>query len=340
MGVEGQLAAVLDALDGAARACGTGLRQAALLRLYLRDMGDFGRANAVYRARLGVHLPPARECVGLGARMPPGQHVAAEALLLPAASRHVLHVQSVSGWAPACIGPYSQAAVAHGHTALLAGMIGLEPSAMSLRPAAEQLHMALCSLARVLRAVKSAPENVTAATAYATAAFAAAHGGPDKAAAHLAAAWHGWEARCPLPCVEVEELPRGAAVELQVNGRTDAPAQAWNFAVAAVTAEEEAATTVAGAARAALARARADATPHGPCRVRLFYSEAWAAALSPSPRADLERVVAEAEPDLVVALAAGGMWLARDGAATPAVVLAEAWGCRAPVAADSDSDGD
>ncbi len=47
--------------------------------------------------------------------------------------RTVLHVQSVSSWAPACIGPYAQAAVGGG-LLHMAGQIGLDPASMQLVP--------------------------------------------------------------------------------------------------------------------------------------------------------------------------------------------------------------
>jgi uncharacterized protein (TIGR00290 family) len=46
--------------------------------------------------------------------------------------RSVLHVRSVSRWAPVCIGPYSQANVLRGCLVLLAGQIGLDPPSMEL----------------------------------------------------------------------------------------------------------------------------------------------------------------------------------------------------------------
>ena len=50
-----------------------------------------------------------------------------------ASQRKVLHVRSISKWAPACIGPYSQACfLEDGSVAFLAGMIGLDPSSMTL----------------------------------------------------------------------------------------------------------------------------------------------------------------------------------------------------------------
>ena len=42
------------------------------------------------------------------------------------AARQVVHVQSISSWAPSCIGPYAQAVSAGGLTHF-AGQIGLDP---------------------------------------------------------------------------------------------------------------------------------------------------------------------------------------------------------------------
>lgn len=48
-------------------------------------------------------------------------------------NRDVLHVQSISHWAPSCIGPYSQAVKLPG-LVFLAGQIGLHPPTMQLLP--------------------------------------------------------------------------------------------------------------------------------------------------------------------------------------------------------------
>ena len=45
----------------------------------------------------------------------------------------VLHVQSISQWAPSCIGPYSQAVLTEG-LVFFAGQIGLHPPTMDLLP--------------------------------------------------------------------------------------------------------------------------------------------------------------------------------------------------------------
>ena len=61
------------------------------------------------------------------------------------APRQVLHVQSVSEWAPSCIGPYAQAASANG-LVHFAGQIGLNPPTMSLVAGGPELQAARCLL--------------------------------------------------------------------------------------------------------------------------------------------------------------------------------------------------
>ena len=48
------------------------------------------------------------------------------------ALRSTLHVQSISHWAPVCVGPYSQANTIRGGITFLAGQIGLDPPTMTL----------------------------------------------------------------------------------------------------------------------------------------------------------------------------------------------------------------
>lgn len=77
-------------------------------------MEDFPRANKAYSSFFGSS-PPSRACVSVV--LPSNQRVRLEAMgyddsQLPERSglgRSALHVQSISYWAPANIGPYSQA---------------------------------------------------------------------------------------------------------------------------------------------------------------------------------------------------------------------------------------
>lgn len=72
-------------------------------------MDIFLRVNAVYATFFGTS-PPARACVGVD--LPDGIHVRIEAIAFAEKTplgRQALHVQGLSYWAPANIGPYSQA---------------------------------------------------------------------------------------------------------------------------------------------------------------------------------------------------------------------------------------
>ncbi|CAG8754293.1 4499_t:CDS:1, partial [Acaulospora colombiana] len=72
-------------------------------------MDDFMEFNRVYASYFGTS-PPARACVAV--TMPPSQKVTLDALAcreISARSKSSLHVQGLSYWAPANIGPYSQA---------------------------------------------------------------------------------------------------------------------------------------------------------------------------------------------------------------------------------------
>lgn len=82
----------------------------------LRRMADFPAFNAVYGTLFtGAPNPPSRVTIACGEALPEGVDVAVflsvldDATKIDAAHRQGLHVQSRSYWAPANIGPYSQA---------------------------------------------------------------------------------------------------------------------------------------------------------------------------------------------------------------------------------------
>ena len=86
------------------------------ITLLLSSMDLFGPANAVYATFFGTS-PPSRATVAVP--LPAGQRVRVEVVgyddkprensTRPIGDRHALHVQGLSYWAPANIGPYSQA---------------------------------------------------------------------------------------------------------------------------------------------------------------------------------------------------------------------------------------
>ena len=82
--------------------------------LYVKDLSNFATINQVYVSRLGGPNPPVRVCI----QCPLNIHVILDALAYKEISadetekvlkRHTMHVQSISHWSPASIGPYSQA---------------------------------------------------------------------------------------------------------------------------------------------------------------------------------------------------------------------------------------
>jgi len=132
------------------------------VHLYLSEISHFAKINRHYQQYFGTHLPPSRSCVAVGHRALPGgrrvmmdcilqcdsgrylrtdaidENSTTDSFLQRAMANHhhplrkVLHVQSLSTWAPVCIGPYSQANVLRSSLVFLAGMIGLIPETMRL----------------------------------------------------------------------------------------------------------------------------------------------------------------------------------------------------------------
>ncbi|KAI9190166.1 hypothetical protein H9P43_001599 [Blastocladiella emersonii ATCC 22665] len=100
---------------------------AAMVTVLVRNMGDFARVNAVYGSYFGVN-PGARACVEAHLQCQVQVDVLARAAR--ATPRTNLHVQSISYWASANIGPYSQAVIADNHVSV-AGQIGLVPRTMT-----------------------------------------------------------------------------------------------------------------------------------------------------------------------------------------------------------------
>ncbi|WIA09297.1 hypothetical protein OEZ85_008704 [Tetradesmus obliquus] len=186
------------------------------LHLYLADMAHFGVANEAYCRHLPQVDPPSRACVQvplpagcpvlldvLFARQPDQQQQQQQPL-----DRRVLHVQSISSWAPSCIGPYSQATSCNG-LIYMAGQIPLDPASMTTAapsPAglqhtiAAQAWRTLCSCQAVAVAVRSCFSTASLGlTVYLSEACAAA-GGQAVVQAALQAAWAD---RSVLDCLEV-----------------------------------------------------------------------------------------------------------------------------------------
>lgn len=87
------------------------LSHIANMNIFISSMENFASINAVYATYFGVS-PPARACVAVDLPYPLRVTLDCVAYAEQRVSdRQALHVQSLSYWAPANIGPYSQAIV-------------------------------------------------------------------------------------------------------------------------------------------------------------------------------------------------------------------------------------
>ncbi|XP_072896198.1 diphthine--ammonia ligase isoform X1 [Hemitrygon akajei] len=148
-----------------------------LLHLYIKDITDFGTINSVYQCYFNLN-PPARVCVEVP--LPDGILLQVDCLLhkdesasqdVTEQQKEVMHVQSISHWAPANIGPYSQS-IKIGDDIFCAGQIGLVPCTMQLVTGGikAEATLSLSHVQKILEAMKSGTKlsNVLLANCYVT----------------------------------------------------------------------------------------------------------------------------------------------------------------------------
>ncbi|KAL5488031.1 hypothetical protein ACEPAI_6139 [Sanghuangporus weigelae] len=102
----------------------------AFVNVFISDMSTFPEVNRSYKAFFGTS-PPVRACVAVD--LPPDINVRLDCIAYRDVfnERRALHVQGLSYWAPANIGPYSQAVVV-GDRIFVSGQIGMRPSDLAL----------------------------------------------------------------------------------------------------------------------------------------------------------------------------------------------------------------
>ncbi|TVY24297.1 Diphthine--ammonia ligase [Lachnellula hyalina] len=118
--------------------------------IILRSMADFAAVNKIYGTLFTTPNPPARVTISSGSLIPPSTHLTIHLTLHRPSpqepARKALHVQSRSYWAPANIGPYSQAISIPSPnsnsnstiwTVSVAGQIPLIPHTMALPPSTD-----------------------------------------------------------------------------------------------------------------------------------------------------------------------------------------------------------
>ncbi|CAN6252872.1 unnamed protein product [Urochloa humidicola] len=136
-GLKADLVAILSRIDNQLNGEGLGWVNVLYVHLYISNMKEFGLANEVYvsfitekKCYLGV---PSRSTIELPLVQVGLGKAYVEFLVSNELKKRVLHVQSISCWAPSCIGPYSQATL-YGEILYMAGQLGLDPPTMKLCP--------------------------------------------------------------------------------------------------------------------------------------------------------------------------------------------------------------
>ncbi|XP_008441831.2 diphthine--ammonia ligase isoform X2 [Cucumis melo] len=159
-GLQDDLKSVLRKIESELLARGCGWKNVLYIHLYLADMKGFGLANETYvsfitqeKCPFGV---PSRSTVELPLQQVQLGNAYIEVLVANDQTKRVLHVQSISSWAPSCIGPYSQATL-HKEILYMAGQLGLDPPTMTLCSggAAHELEQALKNCEAVAECFRS-----------------------------------------------------------------------------------------------------------------------------------------------------------------------------------------
>lgn len=163
-----QTEAIMRQLEARLSKSGHDFSDIAYTSIILRDMSDFAAVNTIYGRCFKHPSPPARITLSCAGVLPASASVTISATSISPTSprsRNGLHVQSRSYWAPANIGPYSQAitvpASLHDGTECdliyVAGQIPLEPASMELHSphghdtANTFLHQAILALQHLYR---------------------------------------------------------------------------------------------------------------------------------------------------------------------------------------------
>ncbi|XP_049874929.1 uncharacterized protein LOC126373018 [Pectinophora gossypiella] len=202
------------------------LKEVCSVNIYMRDMEEYAALNEVYARYFCFENPPTRVCVQCP--MPGDVGLILDAVAhkqIPinpletdssiSKERITMHVQGISHWAPANIGPYSQA-IKVGEVIGTCGQIALVPGSMRLvgGGARRQCALALRHLTRVLRAThpRAHIRSVVQSVCYMT------HGSA------VGEARRQLERRTAGAIVQyavVGALPRGAALEWHAWAHTD-----------------------------------------------------------------------------------------------------------------------
>ncbi|KAK5990326.1 Diphthine--ammonia ligase [Cladobotryum mycophilum] len=150
--IEAETRSVVDKIRGLLSSASLDAAQITTTLVIIRNMSDFPKVNVEYGRLFAKPNPPSRITISCGDLLPDGYNIMVHATVPNSgvkSGRDGLHVQSRSYWAPANIGPYSQAinvAVTAQQeptgvrSIYIAGQIPLIPASMMLPAPSEASH--------------------------------------------------------------------------------------------------------------------------------------------------------------------------------------------------------
>ncbi|EME26378.1 Diphthine--ammonia ligase [Galdieria sulphuraria] len=198
---------ILDDLEQSLKECSLTRKDIFYCQLYLSDMSDFVSVNKVYASYFGTEEPPARACVEVSLCY--HQLVVLEAFARKG-PRKVLHVQSISEWAPPCIGPYSQAHCFQ-HVVYISGILALHPPTVTIVPGLNIEQETMLCIENVNHTMEALPcgwEDILFIYCYITQ--------PQDAQRVATLLYNTYGKQFGLCIVPVRNLPRNGCVELQL----------------------------------------------------------------------------------------------------------------------------
>ncbi|XP_071080225.1 uncharacterized protein [Haliotis cracherodii] len=220
---------IMDKLKGTVEKLGKKMVDLVSVCLYVHNMADFARVNSVYKRYFTIN-PPVRVCVETANPVNAALILDCHGYVADGGDdvKDTMHVQSISHWASANIGPYSQAVHVYNRMAV-AGQIALCPASLTIIAGGivPECRLSLRHVRRVLAAMHPgcSLSNVTNVICYVTSAeFIPAAGMEWRLAVSNTQERAYGEEVCDhepmLGFVVVPRLPRGAMVEWQVQAYT------------------------------------------------------------------------------------------------------------------------
>ncbi|KZT62931.1 hypothetical protein CALCODRAFT_526295 [Calocera cornea HHB12733] len=202
------------AVDAHLQERGFTLADIAQINLFISCMDTFASINTIYSTYFGTS-PPTRACVALD--MPPPIRMRMDVIACNEPQRAALHVQGLSYWAPANIGPYSQAVLVDDRV-FVSGQIALNPPTMKLANESLAVEEALSfqHLDRIVEAFQTTTGGWSGRALCAVCWTASPDDLRDAGILWRANLDHKGIGSPPVVFAAVKELPRGAAFEAQL----------------------------------------------------------------------------------------------------------------------------